>query len=144
FRTPLSAVLGYAEMIEQEVQGPLATPKYQEYAALIRHSGQHLLDLVSGLANNAPEELAPSRREEIIDLSALLRREVTVIAPLAQAAGIDLMLHLADATLGLRGDARMVRQMVLNLLSNAVRFSDRGTVAVSAEKHEDGGVDVVV
>src|SRR5690606_13925491 len=88
--------------------------------------------------------LAASLREEVIDLPALLRREVTVIAPLAQAAGIDLVLRLADATLGLRGDARMVRQMVLNLLSNAVRFSDRGTVTVSAEKHENGGIAVVV
>lgn len=144
FRTPLSAVLGYAEMIEQEVRGPLATAKYRDYAALIHHSGQHLLDLVSGLAAGGPEEPDSAIHEETVDLADLLRREATVVAPLAQAGGTQLMLHLPAGAAALRGDPRMVRQMVLNLLSNAVRFSNGGQVTVSIEVRDDGGLDVVV
>lgn len=143
FRTPLTAVLGYAEMIEQEVQGPLATPKYREYAALIQYSGQHLLDLVADLVKSEPEESGSTIRETVIDIPALLRREVMVIAPLAQANGSQLVMHLAGAV-RLHGDSRLVRQMVLNLLSNAVRFCDRGMVSVSVEIRDDRGLDIVV
>ncbi|BBK34190.1 signal transduction histidine kinase [Stella humosa] len=143
FRTPLSAVLGYSEMVEGEVLGSLETPKYREYAALIRHSGEHLLDLVSGLAD-AVEEVAPTLRDEDIDVGRMLAREVTVVAPMAQAAGIQLAANLDDDLPQLRADARMVRQMLLNLLSNGVRFSTKGAVTASARLRPDGGISLVV
>ncbi|BBK44823.1 hypothetical protein STVA_48430 [Allostella vacuolata] len=143
FRTPLSAVLGYAEMISDEVLGALETPKYRDYAALIHHSGQHLLDLVADLARGVEEPSAPLR-DEAIDLARLLGREMTVVAPMAQAAGIQLALNLADTPAHLRGDARMVRQMVLNLLSNGVRFGRQGTVSMSVRHRADGGIAIAV
>ncbi|WP_374442839.1 ATP-binding protein [Stella sp.] len=143
FRTPLSAVLGYSEMIEQEVLGPLPTPKYRDYASLIHQSGQHLLELVSGLTDEA-DDRRPVLREEAIDLADLLGREIPVVAPIAQAGAVQLVVAVEDTVPRLRGDPRMVRQMLFNLLSNAVRFSPGGIVSTSAVRREDGGIAVRV
>lgn len=143
FRTPLSAVLGYSEMIEAEVLGPLETAKYREYAALIHHSGQHLLELVSGLAEEIGDA-GPALREERIELGSLLARELTVVAPMARAGGVQLVVSATDGLPNLMGDPRMVRQMVLNLLSNAVRFSNGGIVSLSAWRRADGGIAISV
>lgn len=143
FRTPLSAVLGYSEMIEQEVLGPLAIAKYRDYAALIRHSGQHLLELVGGLADEIGQS-APAPRDEPIEIARFLAREMTVVAPMAQGSGVQLVVSVPDSLPDLAADARMLRQMLLNLLSNAVRYSPGGIVGTSASLREDGGLSISV
>lgn len=143
FRTPLSAVLGYSEMVEQEVLGPLANPKYRDYAALIRHSGQHLLELVGGLAEEIGQP-GSAPRDEPIDVPRFLAREMTVVAPMAQGNGAQLVISVADRLPRLAADARMLRQMLLNLLSNAVRYSPGGIVGTSASLRGDGGISVSV
>ncbi|MCC7271969.1 MAG: PAS-domain containing protein [Alphaproteobacteria bacterium] len=144
-RTPLAAVQGYAEMIEHEVLGPLETPKYRECAALIHHSGRHLLDLVLELPERGADgPRRPGIREETIDLAELMRRQATMVQPLAREKATQLVLNMPEHPPRLRGDARMVRQMLLNLLSNAVRFTERGSVTVTLRRREDGGIDLDV
>ena len=144
-RTPLSAVLGYAELIETEVMGPLGSPKYQEYAALIRQSGRQLLQLVEGLLEvSRTEARRGEMREEPVDLADLLRSEIAGVEPQARANRTQVGLVLPDGFPQLAADPRMLRQMVLSLVSNAIRHTADGIVTVSLHERADGGIDVAV
>ncbi|BBK44825.1 hypothetical protein STVA_48450 [Allostella vacuolata] len=144
-RTPLSAVLGYAELIEAEVMGPLGSPKYQEYAALIRQSGRRLLDLVEGLLEMSRTEARRGEmQEQAVDLPALLRAEGVAIQGQARANHTQVALILPGGFPALRGDPRMVRQMVQALMSNAVRHTVDGVVTASLRQADDGAIDIEV
>src|SRR5690606_32516717 len=106
-RTPLSAVLGYAELIESEVLGPLGSPKYQEYAALIRQSGRQLLGLVEGLLEMSRTQARRGEmREEPVDLGELLRAEIAGFEQPARDNGTQLALVLPSGLPHLRSDPR--------------------------------------
>ncbi|MGE0725011.1 MAG: ATP-binding protein [Alphaproteobacteria bacterium] len=144
-RTPLGAVLGYAELIEGEVLGPIGSDKYREYAALIRHAGQLLLALIDDVLDGGQAGPgALEMRAGPVDLVDLLRRELTVVEPMARQNQTAIFLDLPDRLPRIQADPRMVRQMVLNLLSNAVKFTVQKTVTVTLRRRADGGIDLVV
>ncbi|BBK34192.1 signal transduction histidine kinase [Stella humosa] len=144
-RTPLSAVLGYAELIETEVMGPLGSSKYHEYAALIRQSGSQLLQLVEGLLEMSRSEAGRGElAAEPVDLSALLRAEVLAIEAQARTGRSQLVLVLPDIVPLLLADPRMVRQMIQALAGNAIRHTPDGAVTISVRQRADGGLDIAV
>lgn len=144
-RTPLTAILGYAGMIEGEVVGPAGPERYREYGSAIVQAGQRLLDLVNQILQLSRIEAGRMEvAEGAIDLVDTLRREITVVEPAARDNRTLLALDLPRAFPRLRGDVRLVRQMILNLLSNAVRFTRRGTVSVSLAQRADGGIDLSI
>lgn len=134
-RTPLNAVIGFSEVIETEMFGPLGSPKYIEYASDIRRSGVHLLDLINDILDLARVEAG---KMAIEPASFLLAEEIhsSVRAVELRAKARELRLELAlDAALAtIYADRRAFRQILLNLLTNAVKFSlPGGTVTVSAK-----------
>jgi len=151
-RTPLNAVIGFSEMLMKEDELMLAAPRRREYAGLIHSSGKHLLSVVNGILDMSkietgnfaitPEPFAPSQViVSCCDLLALRANEAGV--RLERRAGADLPEIVADK--------RAVHQILLNLVSNAIRFTDRGgtvTVAARAEATtitfvvEDDGVGI--
>ncbi|BBK39278.1 hypothetical protein STAQ_43560 [Allostella sp. ATCC 35155] len=142
-RTPLTAILGYAGMIEGEVVGPVGADRYRGYAASIVQAGQRLLDLVNQILQLSRLEAGRMEvSDSTVDLVDLLRREITVVEPTARDNGTLLALDLPRDFPRLRADPRLVRQMLLNLLTNAVRFTRQGAVAVSLTQRADGGIDV--
>jgi signal transduction histidine kinase len=144
-RTPLSAVLGYAELIEAEVMGPLGSVKYQEYAVLIRQSGRRMLDLIEGLMEASRcDARRPEMREVPVDLPALLRAELPAVKGLAGENRTQLSLILPSGLPHLRADPRMVRQMALALVSNAVRHTVGGGVSIRLRHRPDHGIDIEV
>ncbi|MCC7271971.1 MAG: PAS-domain containing protein [Alphaproteobacteria bacterium] len=144
-RAPLSAVLGYAEMIEGEYAGPVGTPKYREYASLVLQAGRRLLDLVESLAEYGRDDGEHhAMHEETVDLVGLLRREMVAMEGPARQSRIQLVLDLMETSPALHGDERMVRQMVVNLLSNAVRFAADGIVTLSLRLDAAGGIAIQV
>lgn len=144
-RTPLSAVLGYAELIESEALGPLGSPKYQEYAALVHQAGRQLLHLVEGLLEMSRTQTgAGEMREEPVDLGALLRGEIVDFEAAARAGGTQLSVVVPDGVPAVVADPRMVRQMVQALIANAVRHTPDGVVNLALALRGDGGVDVIV
>ena len=133
-RTPLNAIIGFSEMIMQEDTLMLDATRRREYAQLINDSGQHLLSVVNGILDMSkmesgnfeimPEPFAP--RAALINCCNLLALK-------ARESGIDLVTRAADDLPVMIGDPRAFRQIVLNLVSNAVKFTERGgTVTVSA------------
>jgi cell cycle sensor histidine kinase DivJ len=133
-RTPLNAIIGFSEMIVQENALMLDAARRKEYAQLINDSGQHLLSVVNGILDMSkmesgsfeilPEPFAPrAALLNCCDLLALKARE----------NGIDLVTRAPEDLPVMTGDPRAFKQIVLNLVSNAVKFTERGgTVTVSA------------
>ena len=136
-RTPLNAIIGFSEMIVQEEALMLDAARRKEYAQLINDSGQHLLSVVNGILDMSkmesgnfeisPEPFAP--QEALIHCCNLLALK-------AQENAIDLVTRAPDNLPVMTGDPRAFKQVVLNLVSNAIKFTERGgtvTVSVSVE-----------
>ena len=133
-RTPLNAIIGFSEMIVQEDALMLDAARRKEYAQLINDSGQHLLSVVNGILDMSkmesgnfeisPEPFAP--RAALINCCNLLALK-------ARENGIDLVTRVPEDLPVMTGDPRAFKQIVLNLVSNAIKFTERGgTVTVSA------------
>jgi len=133
-RTPLNAIIGFSEMIVQEDALMLDAVRRKEYAQLINDSGQHLLSVVNGILDMSkmesgnfeisPEPFAP--RAALINCCNLLALK-------ARENGIDLVTRAPEDLPVMTGDPRAFKQVVLNLVSNAIKFTERGgKVTVSA------------
>ncbi len=125
-RTPLNAILGFAEMIEHQMFGATA-PKYVEYAHDIHRSGEHLLALINDVLDLSKLEAGKLElRESIVHLPDLVEDCLTLVRGRAEAGRIALSSELGAAVPALRADARVVKQLLLNFLSNAVKFTPEG------------------
>jgi len=128
-RTPLNGILGFAELLEMDLQDPAQ----QEYARTIRSSGEHLLALVTDVLDLATVEAGHmSFKPTVIELPELL---ATVVAQQqAQATEKNLTLVLIDDALPAQvyADVGRLRQILLNLISNALKFTSQGSVTVRA------------
>jgi signal transduction histidine kinase len=126
-RTPLNAQIGYAQLLEMGIAGPL-TPEQQHYVQRLTLSSGHLLTLINDILDFSKieaGELSPQRNE--IWTGGLVRDALTLVRPQAQGRGVELIHeHQQDAGVPFVGDEHRVRQILLNLLSNAVKFTDRG------------------
>jgi two-component system, cell cycle sensor histidine kinase DivJ len=138
-RTPLNAIIGFSEMLQDESGLRIDAERRQDYARLINESGRHLLAVVNGILDMSkieagnfeimPERLAPGRViGECCDLLALRARE----------AGIDVVVDLPHDLPQLVADKRALHQIMLNLLANALKFSNRGgNVTITARAGSD-------
>lgn len=135
-RTPLNAVIGFSEVMANEIFGPLGNDKYRQYSKDIWESGQHLLDLISDVLDTAKVEagkmslnLAPIDLEEVIDSAVRITQRRADEKHIAIAIALG-PVHEIEA------DHRLLKQMLLNLLSNAIKFTgDGGRVELSTELH---------
>lgn len=134
-RTPLNAIIGFSEMIVHEQDLMLDAAKRREYAKLINESGQHLLSVVNGILDMSkmesgtfeivPEAFAP--RESLLSCC-------NILALKARDGGVELVARTPENLPEMTGDPRAFKQIVLNLVSNAVKFTEHGgTVTVSAQ-----------
>ena len=133
-RTPMNAIIGFAEVITKQMMGPLQPSRYAEYANDILRSGQHLLSLINDLLDLAKIEAGRMNlNRDVIDLRASLMEAAKVFETDAQHAGVAISVKAAEG-IGVHADRRALRQMLLNLISNALRFTlSGGGIAVTAE-----------
>lgn len=126
-RTPLNAITGFAEIIRSAQFGPVGNPKYQEYAGDIVSSGQHVLDLVNSLLDLAKIESGmEDLREEIIDVAETVRAALVFVREAAAAKGVTIELMLVDDLPRLQADPRKLKQILINLLANGIKFTNSG------------------
>jgi len=132
-RTPLNAILGFAEMISQQLFGPI-DERYQGYADDIQASGAHLLSLVDEILDlSAIEAGKKALALEKLDARTIIADCENTVTGRAQAGGIDLRMEIPDKPLHFSSDRRAVTQILLNLISNALKFTPPGgQVSVSA------------
>jgi two-component system, cell cycle sensor histidine kinase PleC len=125
-RTPLNAIIGFSEIMESGMFGPLGTEKYDEYCRDIRESGKYLLDVINDVLDMSKIEAGRMRLDrEPLELDQLLAEATRVITPRAQEKNIELVSRV-EPDVRLVADRRAVKQIVLNLLSNAVKFTPVG------------------
>lgn len=126
-RTPLNAIIGFAELLSGEHPYVLAEERRREYAAIIRDSGHHLLDVVNTLLDVTKIESGQfAFAPEPFDLAALARGCCELLRLRAEQAGISLVARIADGLSDAAADRRACRQILINLISNAVKFSAPG------------------
>ncbi|TIS95219.1 PAS domain-containing sensor histidine kinase [Mesorhizobium sp.] len=132
-RTPLNAIIGFSELMEQALFGPLGSPRYEEYATDINGSGKYLLGVINDILDMSKIEAGQfSMDQEEIDLCPLMRETVRVISLQAAEKSITVETRIPDS-LTLFADRRAIKQIVINLLSNAVKFTGQGgRIAVRA------------
>jgi signal transduction histidine kinase len=145
-RTPLNAILGFSQMMEQKILGPLGNPTYEEYAQDIRVSGEHLLALVNDVLDLSKIESGRmSLSEDRVDLGDAITRTVALLASEATLRGIRLDTMIQPGLPEIRADARLIRQMLINVIANALRFTPgSGRVLVTADMDRNGGCRLAV
>jgi len=125
-RTPLNAIIGFSELMEQGLFGPLGSPRYEEYATDINGSGKYLLGVINDILDMSKIEAGQfSLDREEIDLCPLIKETVRVISLQAAEKSITVDTRIADS-MRLFADRRAIKQIAINLLSNAVKFTGQG------------------
>jgi two-component system cell cycle sensor histidine kinase PleC len=145
-RTPLNAIMGFSEVIRNQMFGPVGVPQYVDYAKDIYTSGSHLLDIINDILDLSKVEAGKLELgEDMIDLREVGESVLDLISGRAQNARLKLLARLPGDLPRLRADKRKVKQMLLNLLSNSVKFTPAGgTVDLIGEVRADGGVNIAV
>ena len=145
-RTPLNSILGFAAILENEMYGPLGSRRYVDYAHDIADSGDHLMEIVNDILDLSKIEAGQMTLEEaVLDVEEIIRGVLAMTKERADERGITLKAPLSVGLPRLLADGRLVKQMLLNLLSNAIDFTNQeGWVAVSAERHAGGGLTLAV
>ena len=133
-RTPLNAIIGFSEVLKTEMLGPIGLERYRDYAQDIHGSGLHLLGIINDILDLAKAEAnALELYEETFDLDQLLEDALRMLRQDATKAGLRLALQTPRSSLELYADRRYVRQILLNMLSNAVKFTESsGEILLSA------------
>ncbi len=145
-RTPLNAILGFSEIISQECFGPVGNARYKDYAGDIHSSGAHLLSLINDLLDIAKIEAG---RMEIaphpLDARRTFDIALKLIASKAREKGQSLTIAVDPSAPALHGDERAIKQILINLVSNAVKFTpEGGRIDVVASMARDGGFQILV
>jgi two-component system, cell cycle sensor histidine kinase PleC len=136
-RTPLNAIIGFSEMIDAEVLGPVGAPRYRNYAGDILASGRHLLGIVNDILDMAKvEDGSLSPGEDLIDIEVVVADALRMV----RAGNPDVPIFVGeDQPHGkVRGSARLYRQVLLNLLSNATKFTPPGGHVMVRGRADEG------
>jgi signal transduction histidine kinase len=136
-RTPLNSIIGFSRVIIKGIDGPVTELQQQDLTA-IYNSGQHLLGLINDVLDLSKIEAGELQvSSEVFDLRALVEQVISTVRPLANKRGLTLVAEL-DLTLGeITSDRRRVEQILLNLLGNAIKFTDTGVVTLVGEVDQE-------
>jgi two-component system cell cycle sensor histidine kinase PleC len=140
-RTPLNAILGFSEVMKEEIMGPLENPTYRDYAKSIHQSGSHLLNLINEILDLSRIEAGRYElSEQPIRLADIVEDCHQLLKLRADAKGLNIEHDLEPGMPHIWADERAMRQICLNLLSNALKFTPRGgSVILRVARTTDGG-----
>jgi two-component system cell cycle sensor histidine kinase PleC len=141
-RTPLNAIIGFAELLLMRDLEQMAAEKRRGYITDIRNSGAHLLALINDILDYSKLEADHlPLSETMFDLGQFLHDGLRLVRVQAEAGGVALHLSRLPA-IALKGDERRLRQCVINLLANAIKFAPGGEVTVAAELTDAAGIEI--
>jgi len=146
-RTPLNAIIGFSSSMDEAIFGPLGHDKYKEYAQHIHSSGIHLLDIINDILDVAAVEAGKLKlNEEVVDVPEIIETALRMITPKAKEGGVRLNgLSYANALPPLLADPRRLKQIALNIFSNAVKFTPPGgTVSCDVGLDREGAMVLTV
>lgn len=139
-REPLNSILGFSDIMIEERFGPIDNPRYKEYLKDINRSGIHVLDLVNGLLDISKIEAGKlDLNYEAIDLNQLASETVALLQPKANSRRIIIRTSLSRAVPKVVADARSIRQIIMNLASNAIQHSPANSQVIVSTTFEENG-----
>ena len=145
-RTPLNAIMGYAELLQAERDGPLGSAKYRDFAGHILESAAHCLNLANDLAD--PSGLATGVRSQEfseVDVAETVRVCLGILAPIATKAGVSMVEAVEDGNPRAIIDRRSLRQILLNVIANAIKATASGGTITAATAYRAGrGLEIVI
>lgn len=126
-RTPLNSIIGFSDMIKSQVFGPVQNPRYEDYVGTINMAGRHLLGLISDIIDVSKVESGQTRLEDTLcDLNDIAESALRLVTDRIDQAGLKLSTEIAPDLPWLRGDEIRIKQILLNLLTNASKFTPSG------------------
>ena len=126
-RTPLNAVIGFSEIMKTELLGPIGTETYRGYSHSIHDSAKHLLGIINDILDiSSIESGSPRLHEGIHEPEQICQSVIALVAGRAEQAQVKLAVNVDPATDLLHVDGRMLKQMLINLVGNAIKFSPKG------------------
>jgi two-component system, cell cycle sensor histidine kinase PleC len=145
-RTPLNAILGFSEILDREMFGPIGNKNYKEYAGDIHHSGAHLLSLINDILDLSRIEAGRRElREEPVHLIECAEEAFKLTSMRAAEKAQNVAIRIAPALPKLIADRRAVEQVMINLLTNAVKFTpEKGEIALTATIEPNGDLAFTV
>ncbi|MBB4568656.1 ATP-binding protein [Rhizobium leucaenae] len=139
-RTPLNAIIGFSDMMAGERFGPIGHSRYIEYAADIGRSGRHVLDIVNDLLDISKIEAGEMDLEfASVGLNEAIAEAVSLVQPQANSQRVIIRTALSQAVPNVVADLRSIKQIALNILSNAIRFTPSGGQIVVSTSYEGNG-----
>jgi cell cycle sensor histidine kinase DivJ len=144
-RTPLNAIIGFSEVMTHEMFGPLGARRYLEYAGLIHESGGHLLELINGILDMSKIEAGKFElSEELFDLAEVAEQSVRFVKLQADRKGVVLKTDIPADCVTIFADKRATKQMLVNLLTNGVKFTPRGGEVKVWALRDSSGLQIAV
>ncbi len=144
-RTPLNAIIGFSDMLLTGIAGPFANEQQREYTSLVRESGEHLLSVVNAILDVAKIEAGtyPVRKEDFC-LRDAVETSRAIMSYQASAKQVEIECELDDALATVFADRRALQQILINLLSNGVKFTPAGGKVRVRATRDGSGLDIVV
>ncbi len=139
-RTPLNAIMGFSQVIRDGTFGPVGTPRYRDYAGNIYDGGEHLLALINDILDLSKVESGKDELwEEELDIEGLVASVLKLVTARAGRAAVRLPVELAEGLPTLVADDRKLKQILVNILSNAIKFTPAaGEVRLKVCCNQDG------
>lgn len=139
-RTPLNAIIGFSDMMASEHFGPIGHPRYIEYAGDIGRSGRHVLDIVNDLLDISKIEAGEMDLDfGAVDLNEAVSEAVSLVQPQANSQRVIIRTSLSGSVPEVVADDRSIKQIALNILANAIRFTPSGGQIVVSTSYEANG-----
>jgi signal transduction histidine kinase len=144
-KTPLTAIAAASEIMRDERLGEMKNKRYLDYAADIHENATHALDVIASLLSDRSKPSPPASRLIALDLNALAERTVSSVQALAESCGLTLSFESNGSHPHVVANPTALRQVLLNLLTNAIKFTPRGgAVRVATGRRDDGLVFLIV
>ena len=145
-RTPLNAIIGFSEVIKEQMFGPVGTDKYIEYASGINSSGIHLLNLINDILDLSKVEAGAQKLfEEEFDLKKLITEAIEMVRDRGEDVGVSLTCKINNRFPAINADRIRLKQIFLNLLTNAIKFSPAGSsISITALINDANAIEIQV
>ncbi|MBT5242644.1 MAG: PAS domain-containing protein [Rhodospirillaceae bacterium] len=145
-RTPLNAIIGFSDAMKTQIFGAIDNPKYEEYVDLIYGSGKHLLQLIDDILDVSAIEAGELSVDEVaVDIEDIISACQRLVEQRAAAAGVCIYLKVPNAIPPLFIDERRIKQIILNLLTNSIKFTpEGGSITIESGLNDKGDLLVSV
>ncbi|MBN1431814.1 MAG: HAMP domain-containing protein [Methanomicrobiaceae archaeon] len=142
-RTPLNSIIGFTGVVLQEIPGPL-NDEQKKQLGMVRGSARHLLSLINDIIDISKIEAGTVELGSgEFDLADVISEIKNILEENARQEGLGFEVNMPD-TIPVTGDERRVKQVIMNLVTNAIKFTDKGSVTISADETGDGFIEVSV